>query len=70
MCLAVPGKVISIEGKEAVVDFLGTRRTVRVDLVEARVGDHVIVHVGYAIDVLDEESAAETLALFRRYLEE
>ena len=69
MCLAIPGRVLSVEGNEALVDFVGTRRAVRVDLVEARPGDYVIVHVGYAIEVLDEESARETLELFREILE-
>ena len=68
MCLAIPGKVLSVEGIAGEVDFMGTRRRVRLDLVDARVGDWVIVHVGTAIEVIDEQSAKETIKLFEDYL--
>jgi hydrogenase expression/formation protein HypC len=62
MCLAVPGKVVEIQGKTAVVDFGGIRREVRLDLLpEVGVGDYVIVHTGFAIERLDEERALEIL---------
>ena len=62
MCLAIPGKVMSIDGKTAVVDFGGTRREVRLDLLNrVRKGDYVIVHVGYAIQILDEKAAQKLL---------
>jgi len=65
MCLAVPMKVIEIEGPVARVEEAGVRREVRVDLVEGlKVGDYVIVHAGIAIDRLDPEEAEETLRLF------
>jgi hydrogenase expression/formation protein HypC len=50
MCLGVPGKFISIDGTTAVVDFWGVRRNVALDVVdeEVAVGDHVLVHVGFA----------------------
>ncbi len=48
---------------------MGTQRSVRLDLVDAKVGDYVIVHVGTAIEVLDEESAKETLKLFEEFLQ-
>ncbi len=62
MCLAIPGKVMSIDGKTAIVDFGGMRREVRLDLL-ARVhkGDYVIVHVGYAIQILNEKEAKKIL---------
>ena len=64
MCLAVPMKLVSVEGSEGRADVGGVRRTVMLDLVpEAQVGDFVIVHAGYAIQTMDEESAAETIAL-------
>ncbi len=69
MCLAIPGRILSITGSEARVDFMGTQRSVRLDLVDAKVGDYVIVHVGTAIEVLDEESAKETLKLFEEFLQ-
>jgi len=62
MCLAVPGKVIDIEGKTAVVDFGGVKREVRLDLLpDVKVGDYVIVHTGFAIEKLDEKRALEIL---------
>jgi len=65
MCLAVPMKVIEIEGPMAQVEESGVRRSARVDLVEGiKVGDYVIVHAGIAIDRLEPEEAAETLKLF------
>ncbi|WP_297092754.1 HypC/HybG/HupF family hydrogenase formation chaperone [Thermococcus sp.] len=62
MCLAVPGRVIEIKGKVAVVDFGGVRREVRLDLLpNVEVGDYVIVHTGFAIEKLDEKRALEIL---------
>ena len=64
MCLAVPMRLTSIEGTRGKADLSGVGRTVMLDLTpEARVGDYVIVHAGYAIQILDEAAAAETLAL-------
>jgi len=71
MCLAVPGKILSIDEYQiANVDFGGVERPVNVSLVEVIVGDYVIVHAGYAIQVLSEEDALETLDIFRQMLEE
>ncbi len=66
MCLGIPGKVISKrEGDLAEVDFGGVRREVSLMLCpEAEVGDYVLVHVGFAIQRLEEEEALETLKLF------
>ncbi len=62
MCLAVPGRVIEIKGKVAVVDFGGVRREVRLDLLpNVEAGDYVIVHTGFAIERLDEKRALEIL---------
>lgn len=68
MCLALPGKVIEIDPAAdppmATAQFGGVRQRVCVAWVpEARVGDYVIVHVGFAISVMDEEEAVKTLAL-------
>ena len=63
MCLAIPGRVLEIRGKEAVVDFGGIRRTVKVDLVKVKAGEYVIIHAGYAIEVMDEKDAQETLKI-------
>jgi len=69
MCLAVPAEVKSIDGQTATVDYGGVTRTANVSLVEAKVGDYVIVHAGYAIQVIDKEEAEKTLELFREMLE-
>jgi len=70
MCLAIPAKVVSVEGDEAQVDFgEGVLRDVNVTLVEAKVGEYVLVHAGYAIQVLSEEEAVETLRLWNEVLE-
>jgi hydrogenase expression/formation protein HypC len=70
MCLAIPAKVKSINEDRAKVDFgEGVLREVNIILVNAKVGDYVLVHAGYAIQVLDEEEAQETLRLWKEILE-
>ena len=66
MCLALPARVAELIGRDrAVVDLGGVRKQVSMALVpEAGVGDYVIVHVGYAIGMLDPEEAEATLQLF------
>lgn len=66
MCLGVPGKVVSVEGSTAIVDFWGVRRKVALDVVDeaVAVGDHVLVHVGFAIRRIAPEDLEETLAFF------
>lgn len=62
MCYAVPGRVVEIQGDIGLVDFgNGVRREVILAMVDAKVGDYVLVHAGYAIKVLDKESALEIL---------
>ncbi|MBQ9249550.1 MAG: HypC/HybG/HupF family hydrogenase formation chaperone [Oscillospiraceae bacterium] len=62
MCLAVPLQLIEINGKEAVGEAMGMRRTVRVDFIpEPKIGDYVIVHAGFAIERLPEQQAHEDL---------
>jgi hydrogenase expression/formation protein HypC len=68
MCLAVPGKVLSIEGKDADVDFGGVTRKVNVSLVQAEVGEYVIIHAGFAIQVVDREEAEETIKIWEEML--
>ena len=70
MCLAVPAEIKSIEGHTATVDYGGVRRTANISLVDAKVGDFVIVHAGYAIQVMDREEAEKTLDIFREMLEQ
>jgi len=67
MCLAVPGKIVSIDGEDTIfragkVGFGGIFKTVNLACVpEARSGDYVLVHAGIAISVIDEEEARKTL---------
>lgn len=70
MCLSVPGKVVSIDGMVAMVDFFGVRRSVLLHLVDAPVepGDYVLNHVGYAISRIPPAEAEATLALYRELL--
>lgn len=60
MCLAIPGKIIEIEGDEAIVDYGGVRKRVNVSMVDAKAGEWVLVHVGFAIQKVDEKIARET----------
>jgi hydrogenase expression/formation protein HypC len=70
VCLAIPAKVLKVRGDVATVDFGGVKREVDVSLTDAEVGQYVIVHAGYAIQVLDEEEAKVTLSLFDEILGE
>jgi hydrogenase expression/formation protein HypC len=66
MCLAVPAKIVKIDDAIAEVDMAGT--TVRASLVmvpDAKIGDYVLLHTGFAIQILDEHEALETLKLFK-----
>lgn len=70
MCLAIPVLIKSIEDKEADVEIGGITRRISLWLTpEAKVGDYVLVHTGYSINVLDQEQAEETLALLREIAE-
>ena len=70
MCLAIPAKVMVIEGDKAQVDFgQGVLREVNVSLVETKLGDYVLVHAGYAIQVVEEKEAQETLNLWNSILQ-
>ncbi len=69
MCLGIPGKVIEINGNYGKVDFGGSFRYVNLSLVEAKVGDYVIVHAGYAIEIVDEEEAKKTIEIWESMIE-
>ncbi len=70
MCLAIPAKVVDIKDDSARVDFgEGVLRDVNVMLVKVKVGDYVLVHAGYAINVLSEKEALETLRLWNEILD-
>lgn len=62
MCLAVPLKLIEIDGKNAVGEAMGMKRRVRVDFIEnPQLGEYVMVHAGFAIERLSEEQALEDI---------
>lgn len=71
MCLAVPGRILSIEGDDPLlragkVDFAGVQKRVNLSYVpEATVGDYVLVHVGFAISIVDEAEAAQVLGYLK-----
>jgi len=70
MCLAIPALIKSIDDKEAEVEIGGITRRISVWLTpEAKVGDYALVHTGYAINIIDQEEAEETLKLLREIAE-
>ena len=72
MCLGVPGRVVTIDGLVATVDFWGVRRQIRLDIVDepVRPGDYILNHVGFAIRRIPEKEIGETLALYEQLLKE
>lgn len=70
MCLAVPALIKSIKGQQAVADIEGVTREISLQLTpEAKAGDYVLLHTGYAISVIDPAEAEETLKLLRQMSE-
>ena len=70
MCLAIPALIKTIDGQQAVVDIEGVIRDVSLQLTpEAKVGDYVLLHTGYAIGVIDPAEAEETLKLLKELSE-
>lgn len=70
MCLAIPALVKSIDGYRAEVDIGGITRQISIQLTpEVKVGDYVLLHTGYAINVIDQVEAEETLELLKELSE-
>jgi hydrogenase expression/formation protein HypC len=72
MCLAIPGRVDSIDGRTAMIDFGGVKREAIIDLLEPgslSIGTYVIVHTGYVIQILDEKEALKTLEVWKELLD-
>lgn len=71
MCLAIPMKISQMEDNNlATVDVMGVTRQISLDLTpQAQVGDYVLVHAGFAIEVVDEQYAQETLDLIKQFPE-
>lgn len=71
MCLAIPARIIKIENEMGIIDMEGTQREVSLLLQEdAKVGDYVIVHAGFAIHKIDEAAAMESLRILRQMASE
>jgi hydrogenase expression/formation protein HypC len=72
MCLGVPGRIIEIHDNEAIVDFFGVSRRVRLELVDqpVRPGDYVLNHVGFAIRRISEDDIEGTLKMYEELLRE
>ena len=71
MCLAVPGKIESVDGRTAIVDFGGVKREAVIDLMEPgsiKPGVYVLVHTGFVIQIMEEKEALETLETWREVL--
>jgi hydrogenase expression/formation protein HypC len=68
MCVAVPAKITSISDNNALIESAGVSKEIDISLVpEVSVGDYVIVHAGFAIQIVDSEEAKKTLELFENY---
>ncbi|RXJ75205.1 HypC/HybG/HupF family hydrogenase formation chaperone [Aliarcobacter skirrowii] len=74
MCLSIPSKIKSIdpEMNTCVVDTMGVERSASLDLIdeEVKIGDYVLIHIGFAMNKIDEEYALESLKLYEKIIEE
>jgi len=71
MCLAIPGKILKIDGNSALIDFDGIKQKVIIALIQdPEVGKFVIVHAGYAIEMMDEKDALESIEQWKELAEE
>ena len=72
MCLAIPGKIIEIDSDKnhATADYGdGTKRKINITLVKPKINDYVLVHAGFAIEIIDESEAKKTLELFKEMMQ-
>ncbi len=71
MCIAIPCKVVNIDGNKAVIDAGGAQKEINIMLIEnLSVGDYVLVHAGFAISKIERDTAEDTLAILESYLAE
>jgi hydrogenase expression/formation protein HypC len=66
MCLAIPGKIVSIKNQQAIVDFDGLKKEVNISLVDAIIGEFVLVHAGFAIEKFSKEEARKILEVHEK----
>ncbi|BDY12489.1 HypC/HybG/HupF family hydrogenase formation chaperone [Hydrogenimonas cancrithermarum] len=73
MCLSIPSKVVEVNKDEvtAIVDTMGVKRKVGIDFIadEVEEGDYVLIHIGYAMNIIDEEDALESIKVYQEILE-
>ncbi|TAL25814.1 MAG: HypC/HybG/HupF family hydrogenase formation chaperone [Nitrospirae bacterium] len=72
MCLAIPSKIISMDGFRATVDVYGARRDINLMLMpeEIAIGDYVLVHAGFALQKVDQDAAKEALQLMDEFIDD
>ncbi len=74
MCLSIPSKIIKIDEKNnvATVDTMGVQRNASLDLIdqEVKIGDYVLLHIGFAMNKIDEEDALESLKIYQQIVDE
>ena len=71
MCLAIPGKILKIDDNSALVDFDGVKQKVIIALIQnPEIGKYVIVHAGYAIEMMNEKDALEAIEQWNELAEE
>ncbi len=70
MCVAVPGKIVEINGDIAKVDVLNNICEANVKLVEAGVGDYILIHAGFALEVMKKDMAQELIGIFEELEED
>ncbi|MDU9778010.1 HypC/HybG/HupF family hydrogenase formation chaperone [Helicobacter pylori] len=70
MCLAIPSKVIAINDKVALLETLGVQREASLDLMgeSVKVGDYVLLHIGYVMSKIDEKEALESIELYQEMI--
>ncbi|MBN2418300.1 MAG: HypC/HybG/HupF family hydrogenase formation chaperone [Deltaproteobacteria bacterium] len=70
MCIAIPSKIVEIDGDIGIIDVDGVRKEIGLHLIESpKTGDYIIVHAGFAINRIDENEALETLSVFKEIAE-
>jgi len=71
MCLAIPGKILEIDGNSALIDFDGIKQKVIIALIQnPEIGKYVIVHAGYAIEMINEKDALEAIEQWKEIAED
>ena len=71
MCLAIPGKILEIDGNSALIDFDGIKQKVIIALIQnPEIGKYVIVHAGYAIEMMNEKDALEAIEQWKEIAED